>query len=257
MAILVGLLSYITSQPDPFIPRPREEGGQPPIPPPPSPDPKFIVLEARLKEREEHMSRLGKIVRSAADRLQVERQTSECPGLKAILIETYEKFEDSAREVNMVLRELGRDPVLRSRPSQLDLTCEQPKPPIPQSPTPDPKPKPVPVPIPPEPERAGVQLRSLLEKFKNAYERRDLETLQSISRFKEDRLRNVEVMFSHYTSFKASIQDVTETSEGASAKLVLHSGISVNGEEIEISSLSKKLNLQILRRGEEWDKIVW
>ena len=228
VAILVGLIWYMTARPDLIT------SDRPPTPAPPPSDPTIVLLEERLKELEKNKSMLEELVRRTADRLPTERQTPECPALKVLLLETYGKLEGVVRDVNTRRQKLGRNPLPMSpRPTELDLTCEAPT-------------------IFP-----NAQLKSLLEQFKRAYERRDLVTLQKISRFKEGRLRNIEFMFSHYTSFKASIQDLTKTNEGASAQLILESAISGTGAEVSISPLSKKSNLQILRRGEEWDTIVW
>jgi hypothetical protein len=210
---------------------------------PPQPDPKIAILEKQLKEREEIMSKLEELVRGIAKQLSAERQTSECPTLKALLVETYGKLEDSVREVNMVRQELEREPLSApTRPSQLDLPCEPPKPPVPIAKSfPD------------------AQLSSLLKKFKTAYERRDFDTLRTLSRFKdkENRERNIEVMFSNYTSFQTSIQNIRQTDDGAAAELVLDKAVSVTGETVSLPPLSKTFKLQISRQGDAWDKIIW
>jgi chromosome segregation ATPase len=102
-----------------------------------------------------------------------------------------------------------------------------------------------------------TKLQSMLEKFRSAYERRDFDTLQSVSQFKEGRLRNVEFMFSSYTSFQTSIRNLTQTNDGATAQLTLDSAVSVTGETVSLPPLSKTFKLQIIRRGDEWDKVVW
>ena len=101
------------------------------------------------------------------------------------------------------------------------------------------------------------RLQSLLERFRQAYENRDLATLQSISRMSEARLRNVHVMFDNYETIRASIKDVTPTEQGASATLFLESVTTAQGENVSLSDLARKLNLKIHRQGAEWEKIIW
>ena len=102
-----------------------------------------------------------------------------------------------------------------------------------------------------------TKLETLLNKFKTAYERRDLEALSAISRMDESRARQVDLMFTNYIAFKASIQNVAKTDKGATGVLVLESGTRTNGETIDVPSMSRKYKLQIPRLGEDWDKIVW
>ena len=225
VALLVGLIYYIAT------------GPQPPN----------GILEQRLKEREEIMSKLEELARGAAKRLQEERQKSECPPLKDFLTETYGKLEDSVRAVNVLRQELGKEPLpAPTRHSELDLLCE-------------------PKPVPPPPPKDGkvvfpdAQLSSLLKKFKTAYERHDINTLRTLSRFKdkENRERNIEVMFLNYTSFQTSIQNIRQTDDGATAELVLDKAVSTTGETVSLSPLSRIFKLQISRQGDAWDKVIW
>jgi serine/threonine protein kinase len=101
------------------------------------------------------------------------------------------------------------------------------------------------------------RLQSILERFRQAYENRDLETLQSISRMSDARLRNVQVMFANYETIRTSIKDVTPTEQGASATLFLESVTTAEGENVSLSDLARKSNLKIPRQGVEWEKIIW
>ncbi|HSE57258.1 MAG TPA: protein kinase, partial [Nitrospiraceae bacterium] len=101
------------------------------------------------------------------------------------------------------------------------------------------------------------QLQALLNRFKQAYEHHDWGTLQALSTMTERRRVNVEFMFSNYTEFRASIQNVTQTEEGATATLVLETGTRSNGETIEIPPLSRKYALHIPQGTGGWDRIKW
>ena len=101
------------------------------------------------------------------------------------------------------------------------------------------------------------RFRSLLERFREAYENHDLATIQSISRMSEDRLRNVQVMFANYETIRASIKDVTPTEQGISATLFLDSVTTAGGDSVSLSPLARKFNLRILRQGAEAEKIIW
>ena len=90
-----------------------------------------------------------------------------------------------------------------------------------------------------------------------AYEHRDFDTLRTMSGFKEGRERNIEFMFSNYTSFKASIQNIKLTDDGATAQLVLDKAMSATGETVSLSPISKTYTLQISRQGDAWDKVIW
>jgi serine/threonine-protein kinase len=101
------------------------------------------------------------------------------------------------------------------------------------------------------------RLQSILERFRQAYENRDLATIQSMSRMSDERLRNVQVMFANYETIRASIKDVTPTKQGASATLFLDSVTTAEGESVDLSPLARKSNLKISRQGAEWEKIIW
>jgi hypothetical protein len=103
----------------------------------------------------------------------------------------------------------------------------------------------------------GQRLESLLERFRQAYENRDLATIQSISRMSDDRLRNVQVMFANYQTIRASIKDLVQTEQGASAMLFLDSVTTAEGESVSLSPLARKFTLKIPRQGAESEKIIW
>ncbi len=101
------------------------------------------------------------------------------------------------------------------------------------------------------------RLQSLLERFRQSYENHDLSTIQSLSRMSDERLRNVHVMFDNYQTIRASIKDLTQTEQGASATLFLDSVTTAQGERVTLSPLARKFNLTISRQGTEWEKIIW
>jgi serine/threonine-protein kinase len=101
------------------------------------------------------------------------------------------------------------------------------------------------------------RLQSILERFRHAYENHDLATIQSISRMDDDRFRNVQVMFANYETIRASIKDLKQTEQGASATLFIESVTTAGGESVSVSPLARKFNLKIPRQGAEWDKISW
>ena len=101
------------------------------------------------------------------------------------------------------------------------------------------------------------RLQSILERFRQAYENRDLATIQSLSRMSDERLRNVQVMFANYETIRASIKDVTPNEQGASATLFLDSVTTAEGESVTLSPLARKSILKISRQGTEWEKISW
>jgi hypothetical protein len=218
---------------------------------------------AMLKEREDHMAKLEGITRRTADRLQVERHSSECPTLKTYLMEAYGKYEDAVDEVNKTREQLGKEAVLKlTRPTEIDLTCEISSPT--STPKSDPKPKAGPASSSPkstpEPQRKqppakafpDVQLSSLLDRFQHAYERCDLEALQSLSRMSENRLKNAEFMFANYSAFTTTIRDITATEEGATAILMLETGTRDGGDIISIPERARAVKLRIIRAGHDW-----
>lgn len=102
-----------------------------------------------------------------------------------------------------------------------------------------------------------AQLQSLLKSFRAAYERRDLTELQSLSRMDERRLMNVEFMFSQYTHFQTALENITPTTDGATATFVLQTGTRPSGETIMIPPLSSRYTLRMSRQGEAWSPIEW
>jgi serine/threonine protein kinase len=319
---LIGLVSYLGSRPDnrpadAVRPVPQPETN-PPSPPPS--DQKAALLEARLKDRENHLTKLETLLSSTVDPLQLGKQATDCSELKALATETYGKYEDAVREVNRVRRELEQEPVTPiSRPAHLDMKCPSgkpssialkptspPAPPAAVKPTSeltpsvtaskpelstpkgeihsgsaaitsgsDPEPKPdvpavspakpelkpePPSPAPPAQVATGfpdAQLRSLLDRFTHAYERRDVDTLRAISRMGEARQRNIDTMFHSYETFKLSITSVTPHENGAAAVIIIDTAMTATGETVDLSPIAKKINLRISRQGEAWDKIVW
>ena len=101
------------------------------------------------------------------------------------------------------------------------------------------------------------RLQSIFERFRQAYENHDLATIQSISRMSDDRLRNVQVMFANYETIRASIKDLVQTEQGASATLFLDSVTTAGGESVSLSPLARKFTLKIPRQGAESEKIIW
>ena len=101
------------------------------------------------------------------------------------------------------------------------------------------------------------RVQSILERFRQAYENHDLVTLQSISRMSDDRVRNVQVMFANYETIRASIKDIIQTEQGASATLFLESVTTAGGEHVSLSPLARKFTLKIPRQGAESEKIIW
>ena len=268
VAALAGLVSYLGSRPGTGTldgkPPVLTEGT--PMPPPSPPERKVDQLKEKLKILEETLTDGEKLLRSISDQLQRERQTAECPTLKTGLTDTYGKYEDAVREVNRVRQELGLEPAAAaSRPVQLDMECEKPKRSFPvvikPKPTPTPEPKPEPAPPTPLVQVAtafpDAQLRLLLEKFKQAYERRDLGTLRSISRMSEARQRNVEMMFGNYETLMLSIASITPEDNGAAAVMVIDTAITGTGETVALTPIAKNITLRVARQGEGWDKIVW
>jgi hypothetical protein len=78
-----------------------------------------------------------------------------------------------------------------------------------------------------------------------------------MSRMSDERLRNVHVMFDNYETIRASIKDLTQTEQGASATLFLDSVTTAGGERVTLSPLARKFNLKISRQGAESEKILW
>ncbi len=249
---LVGVVWYLGSQsnnPTPVISTPDTNGSSP-LPS----EQKAAQLKEKLKILEATLSDSERLVRTISNQLEKEQLTANCPNLKTGLLETYEKYENTLREVIRVRLELKQEAVSPiSRPSLLDLVCDDLKP---SSPPPKPSPEP-----PASPHVAKTfpdnQLVSLVEQFKQAYERRDLKTLHSLSRMNEARERNLETMFRNYATLKLSIAGITPENNGATALVVIDTATTPSGETIDLPPIAKNIKLHIPRQGEVWDKIVW
>ncbi|MDI3462588.1 MAG: hypothetical protein OJF50_001409 [Nitrospira sp.] len=281
---LIGLISFFGSQAERSSPESTAPGAGASLEP--SPDSTSKKIEEELKPREENLAKLSILLSDTVNRLQAGRQTSDCSDLKALATETYGKYEDTARDVNRLRRELEREQAgLVSRPAILDMECESRKPLPPRTsvtaPTPsvvnaNPNPEPtqvVPVPrpdvpvtrdgLPPVPPSqiatifSDAALRSLLDQFTRAYERRDVDTLGSISRMDAARRRNVEEMFRTYKTLKLSLASVTREENGAAVVLLIDTAITTAGETVDLSPIAKKITLHVSRQGDTWDKIVW
>lgn len=272
---IIGLISYFGSQAERSSPESTAPEVRAPLEPSPASTSKAI--EEELKPREENLAQLSILLRDTVNRLQTGRQTPDCPDLKALTAETYRKYEEAVHEVDRVRRALEREPVsATSRPTQLDMECEKPppasqavlKPKLPKTKPNSAAPAPAKFELPPEasPSSSPVQisrtfpdaqLRSRLEQFKQAYERCDFAALQSLSDMDDRRQGNVKFMFSNYTAFSASIANISESSDGATAVLILETGTRTSGETIPISRMSSHYTLHILHHGSEWGRIVW
>ena len=57
--------------------------------------------------------------------------------------------------------------------------------------------------------------------------------------------------------FTTSIDKITQTNDGATAQLILEAAVTVTGETVSLSPMSKAFKLQISHQGDTWDKIIW
>ena len=277
----IGLISYFPSQPERSSSRtkPTEESA-----------PQTLQPNDRVRDllplREEHRVRLEGMLRDASAQLEAGLAKTDCPSLKKLLTETYDKYEHATREVNVLRQELGEESATAIRPSVLEMNCERaPKPhsiatkppstdhrPIPPG---EAKPEPTKSILPPlpvqhpetnEPATPAVlaaptfpdkPLQSLLDRFQQAYERQDLAELLAISRMNEGRQRNVEEMFRTYKTLRLSRATVKQEDAGASAVLLIETAITTTGEPVDLTPIARKITLHIARQGDSWDKIVW
>lgn len=60
-----------------------------------------------------------------------------------------------------------------------------------------------------------------------------------------------------YETIQASIKDLVQTEEGASATLFLDSMMKAGGERVSLSLLARKRNLKIPRQGAKSETIIW
>lgn len=276
----IGLISYFPSQPE------SSSSGTKPIETSPTttqqPNDRRRDL---LPLREEHRARLEGMLRDASAQLEAGLTKADCPSLKTLLTETYDKYEHATREVNALRQELGEESATAIRPSVLDLNCERTKPHSiatgPKTPAPppvrtengrsellQPTPPPQALQLPEKNEPAASAshappsfpdkpLEVLLDRFQLAYERQDLAELQAISRMNEGRQRNVEEMFRTYKTLRLSRATVKQEDAGASAVLLIETAITTSGEPVDLTPIARKITLHIARQGDTWDKIVW
>jgi hypothetical protein len=101
------------------------------------------------------------------------------------------------------------------------------------------------------------QLHTLLDRFRLAYEQRDLSSLQALSHMGEARQRNLRLMFANYATFTVSLKMLSETEAGAAAVLTLDSAAKPDGEPVELPPLAKTIRVTIPWEGSDWGKIVW
>jgi hypothetical protein len=64
-------------------------------------------------------------------------------------------------------------------------------------------------------------------------------------------------MFANYETIRASIKDLVQTEQGASATLFLESVTTAGGERVDLSPLARKFKLKIPRQGAESETIIW
>lgn len=284
---VIGLISFFGSQTERNSPESTAPETRAPLEP--SPDRISKTIEEELKPREENLAKLSILLSDTVERLQIGRQTSDCSGLKAFATETYGKYEETARDVNRLRRELEREPAgLISRPAILDLECESRQPShavlprtavtAPTSPVVMAKPHPEPTQVVPIPKREisatkdglssappnqiaptfpDAALRSLLDQFTHAYEGQDLDTLRSISNMDTARRRYVEEMFRTYKTLKLSLSNITREENGAVAVFLIDSAVTTAGETVDLTPIARKITLHVSRKGDNWDKIVW
>lgn len=259
--ILIGIVGIILmsshgSQPDspPAEPQSTQDASSAP---PPSHDAQRIEqIRGQLKTYEEAMAQLEPMVRDTAAQLDAGPLSTDCPSLRELLLDTYNKYDHTVSEVNRLRKELEQEPANPIHPAALDRDCPVAKTPVPipssQPSHPAPPPKTLPDNVSPE-----KQLKSLITKFTQAYERRDLETLRSLTRMSDARLVNVETMFRSYSTFTLSVAHVNQEGTEAIAVLLIDTAVTPTGEAIDLPPIAKKLTLHIPRQGDRWDKIVW
>lgn len=285
---IIGLISYFGSQVKRSSSEITTSGTRAPLEP--SPDSTSKKIEEDLKSHEENLTKLSILLNDTVNRLQTGRQPLDCTDLKALATETYGKYEETARDVNRLRRELEREPAgLITRPAILDRECESRKPSHagvpPRTPVTTPalpvviaKSNPEPAQVMPVLKQDGsaptdglspappgqsttafpdAALRSMLDQFTRAYEGRDLDTLSSISRMGPARRRYAEEMFRTYKTLKLSLASITREENGAAAVLLIDKAITTAGETVDLSPIAKKITLHVSWQGDTWDKIVW
>ena len=104
---------------------------------------------------------------------------------------------------------------------------------------------------------AQRKLRDLLDRFKNAYEAKELKTLETLSDMNGDRKKYVQGMFNDYRQIKVSIQNVSMTGDNATATLVHDILVDKDGSFVMLGHNQRSAQLEVQKEGKEWEKIVW
>jgi len=225
---LVGVVMYLGADPEPKV-SPREAAPQadttPPVEVPEVPPPPQLTKSTQTEELDKQRRELE----IEASRLEEKKRQAEAQQAKE---EAERREQDRLRARQLAKAEARKQKEAETEAAKL-------------------KPTQIAKAFP------DAQLQSLLDNFRLAYERQDLPQLHSLSRMSESRINNLEFMFSNYTNFQASIQEIKQTTDGATAVLVLQTGTRISGETIAIPSLSSRYTLRITRRDHDWDKIDW
>ena len=104
---------------------------------------------------------------------------------------------------------------------------------------------------------AQRKLRALLDRFKKAYEAKELHTLETLSEMNGNRKKHVESMFNDYRQIKVSIQNVAMTGDGATATLVYDILVDKDGSFVMLGHNQRSAQLEVRKEGKDWEKIVW
>lgn len=195
-------------------------------------DRELAAQRAREEERKrQEAERLAEAQRAkdAAERKQLEAQQTTASRERELAAQQARELERKRQEAERLATD--RQPTVESAPRQKEVQVANVFP--------------------------DQRLQSLLERFRQAYEKHDIATIQSMSRMKEGRLLNVQVMFANYETIRASIKDVAQTEQGVSATLFLDSVTTSEGERIDLPPISRKFRLQIPLQGADSEKIIW
>jgi serine/threonine-protein kinase len=101
------------------------------------------------------------------------------------------------------------------------------------------------------------ELETLLHDFRTAYEKQDLATLEQLSYITQDRQTFLNMMAGNYSFIRASIQDVSITTDEATATLIHEELVDKDGQHIAPNKMLRKIRITIRKDGDRWSKVVW
>ena len=106
-------------------------------------------------------------------------------------------------------------------------------------------------------EEQAEQLQAFLAEFKEAYETKDIDTLQDLSTMSPGRPNFLQMLFDKYDTIKVSIEVSPISDREATGTILITKLVDTSGKSITPSPILRSTKIQIRQDNNKWGKVIW